>query len=140
MTITASLTAQVSALIPLLSLVLILAGATLLVHSGAVLGDLRVAQRMALVIDVLRAAMPPYLLLDILAARCSGRSDRALVKRYRSLRRRAVERCVEQFFDPEGQQAASPRQVVLALLIAVAGCVVFLLAGTPAQEIITARS
>ena len=107
----------------------------LLLRSGVILSELRVARRIFLFVTMARALLPLGLFLQILLAGARGRSTRLLRKRYRSVRRREWRRFVNKYFEPTEPAPASAEQVALALVFAFAGCAVFLFTFTPSDAV-----
>lgn len=77
-----------------------------------------------------RAYFPLWFAREVLGARLRGRSTRLVRKRYRSLRRRALRRGVEQFFQQPSEPAPAHRhQFALAVLCLLGGFATVLLTG-----------
>ncbi len=114
---------------------LLAASAVLLLRSGVILSELRVARRIFLFLTMARALLPLGLFLQMMLASARGRSTRLLRKRYRSVRRRQWRRFIDKYFEPTEAAPASAEQVALALVFAFAGSAVFLFTFTPSDAV-----
>lgn len=91
-------------------------------RARAVIAHFQFARPVWVLVRLGRAYFPLWFAREVLDARIQGRSTRLVRKRYRSLRRRALRRSVEQFF----QQPSEPgpwhrQQFAFAVLCLMAG-------------------
>lgn len=96
-------------------------------RSRAVVAHLQFLRPVAVLINLGRAWFPLWFAREVLDARLRGRSTRLVRKRYRSLRRRALRRSVEKFFQTSEPAPAHRHQFALAVLCLVAGFATVLL-------------
>lgn len=92
-----------------------------LYQSRAVLAQFHIWRQVSTLWQLLRALLPLWFVQELVRAQKSGQSTRLLLKRYRSLRRRALERTVEEFFETTEPKAADRARFAWGMLCAMAG-------------------
>lgn len=110
----------------LLATLLLAASAVFLFRGRSVLAHVEFLRPVVVLLRLSAALFPLWFAREVIHARLNGRSTRLIRKRYRSLRRRALRRSVEEFFTVSEPGVWHRQQFAAGVFCAAAACAMVL--------------